>query len=314
MINVLVTTTSFQDTPGKHHALLEAQGWTLKSLRGPLIEKKLLPIIDKYDAVICGDDEYTNAVLTKGKKGKLKAVSKYGVGLDKIDLEAAKKLGISVRNCPAVNPPSVSEHVIALLLSFSRNIPIHVQDINNSNWNRITGTEIKGKTFGIICLGAIGQELSPKLHGLGLKVLVFDVNPDTTFINQHKYVEVVDSIERIFAESDIVSLHVPLNKHTKHIINEKVIIETLKKKPIIINTARGELVDSYAIVKGIKQGKVKAYLADVLKEEPLSENEPLLGCENVIITPHVGSRTFESVQRQGVMAVKNLMELVEKWI
>jgi D-3-phosphoglycerate dehydrogenase / 2-oxoglutarate reductase len=314
MINVLVTTTSFQDTPGEHHVLMKAQGWTLKVLRGPLTEKKLLPIIDKYDAVICGDDEYTEAVLEKGKKGKLKAVSKYGVGLDKIDLLAAKKLGISVRNCPAVNPPSVSEHVIALLLSFSRNISTHVHDIKKTTWNRITGTEIKGKTFGIIGLGAIGQELSPKLHGLGLKVLAFDVNPNRIFINEHKYVELADSIEHIFTNSDIISLHVPLNKHTKHIINENVIFKALKKKPIIINTARGELVDSYQIIKGIKQGKVKAYLTDVLKEEPLSENEPLLGCENVIITPHVGSRTFESVQRQGTMAVKNLMELAEKWI
>jgi len=314
MINVLVTTTSFQDTPGEHHVLMEAQGWTLKVLRGPLTEKKLLPIIDKYDAVICGDDEYTEAVLEKGKKGKLKAVSKYGVGLDKIDLLAAKKLGISVRNCPAVNPPSVSEHVIALLLSFSRNISTHVHDIKKTTWNRITGTEIKGKTFGIIGLGAIGQELSPKLHGLGLKVLAFDVNPNRIFINEHKYVELADSIEHIFTNSDIISLHVPLNKHTKHIINENVIFKALKKKPIIINTARGELVDSYQIIKGIKQGKVKAYLTDVLKEEPLSENEPLLGCENVIITPHVGSRTFESVQRQGTLAVKNLMELAEKWI
>jgi D-3-phosphoglycerate dehydrogenase len=293
---------------------MEAQGWTLKVLRGPLTEKKLLPIIDKYDAVICGDDEYTEAVLEKGKKGKLKAVSKYGVGLDKIDLLAAKKLGISVRNCPAVNPPSVSEHVIALLLSFSRNISTHVHDIKKTTWNRITGTEIKGKTFGIIGLGAIGQELSPKLHGLGLKVLAFDVNPNRIFINEHKYVELADSIEHIFTNSDIISLHVPLNKHTKHIINENVIFKALKKKPIIINTARGELVDSYQIIKGIKQGKVKAYLTDVLKEEPLSENEPLLGCENVIITPHVGSRTFESVQRQGTLAVKNLMELAEKWI
>ena len=163
-------------------------------------------------------------------------------------------------------------------------------------------------------MGAIGQELSPKLHGLGLKVLAFDVNPNRIFINEHKYVELADSIEHIFTNSDIISLHVPLNKHTKHIINENVIFKALKKKPIIINTARGELVDSYQIIKGIKQGKVKAYLTDVLKEEPLSENEPLLGCENVIITPHVGSRTFESVQRQGTLAVKNLMELAEKWI
>lgn len=313
MINVLVTTTSFQDTPGMHHDLLERQGWKLKILRGPLPEKILLPIVDQYDAVICGDDDYTEAVLKKGKKGKLKAISKYGVGLDKIDLKAAKKLGITVTNCPAVNPPSVSEHVIALLLSFARNIPIHAQNFNNSKWERMTGIEIMGKTAGIIGLGAIGRELCPKLHGLGLKVIAFDLNPDKAFTDKHKYLEVVDALENIFKESDIITLHTPLNDNTKHIISREVISKTLKKKPIIINTARGELVDSHAIVDGIKEGKIKGYLADVLKEEPLSKNEPLLACENVIITPHVGSRTFESVQRQGTMAVNNLIELVEKW-
>jgi len=313
MINVLITTTSFQDTPGKHLALLEKQGWILNSLRGPLAEKSLLAIIDKYDAVICGDDEYTEAVLKKGKQGKLKTISKYGVGLDKVDLVAAKDLDITVTNCPAVNPPSVSEHVIALLLSYARNIPTHVQDIENSKWNRITGHEIKGKTIGLIGLGAIGQELSPKLHGLGLKIIAFDINPNSKFLDRHKYIELVDDLERIFTESNFISLHVPLNKHTKHIINHGVINEQLKTKPISINTARGELVDNKAIIKGIKEGKIEAYLADVLKEEPLSLNEPFLGCKNVIITPHVGSRTFESVQRQGVMAVKNLIDQVQKW-
>lgn len=313
MINVLVTTTSFQETPGMHHDLLEGQGWKLKKLRGPLTEKILLPIIDQYDAVICGDDDYTEAVIKKGKQGKLKAISKYGVGLDKIDLKAAKKLGITVTNCPAVNPPSVSEHVIALLLSFARNIPIHAQNFNNSKWERMTGIEIMGKTVGIIGLGAIGQELCPKLYGLGLKVIAFDLNADKSFTDKHNYLEVVDTLETIFTKSEIITLHIPLNDQTKHIISREVIFKKLKKKPVIINTARGELVDSHAIVDGIKNGKIKGYLADVLKEEPLSKNEPLLDSEHVIITPHVGSRTFESVQRQGTMAVNNLIELVEKW-
>ena len=313
MINVLVTTTSFQDTPGMHHDLLEGQGWKLKTLRGPLTEKILLPIIDQYDDVICGDDDYTEAVIKKGKQGKLKAISKYGGGLDKIDLKAAKKLGITVTNCPAVNPPSVSEHVIALLLSFARNIPIHAQNFNNSKWERMTGIEIMGKTVGIIGLGAIGQELCPKLYGLGLKVIAFDLNADKSFTDKHNYLEVVDTLETIFTKSEIITLHIPLNDQTKHIISREVIFKKLKKKPVIINTARGELVDSHAIVDGIKNGKIKGYLADVLKEEPLSKNEPLLDSEHVIITPHVGSRTFESVQRQGTMAVNNLIELVEKW-
>ena len=121
-MKVLVTTTSFQDTPGRHQQLLNEQNYTLDYLRGPVKEEELVPIIQNYDAVLCGDDEYTRKVLEKGKSGKLKYISKYGVGLDKIDLTAAKELNIPVKNCPGVNQISVAEHVLALLLSFENEI------------------------------------------------------------------------------------------------------------------------------------------------------------------------------------------------
>ena len=124
-MKVLLTTTSFQDTLGKHQDLLYSQGFEIDTLRGPILEEALLPIIQNYDAVICGDDEYTEAVIKKGVTGKLKYLCKYGVGLDRIDLEAAKKYNVAVTNCPAVNQTSVSEHVLALLLTFERNI--HLQ-------------------------------------------------------------------------------------------------------------------------------------------------------------------------------------------
>ena len=108
-LKVLVTTTSFQDTPGKHHDLLAEQNWDLSFLRGPLKEEEIIAVIDQFDAVICGDDEYTQKVLEKGVNGKLKILSKYGVGLDKIDLEAAKKFGVKVTNCPGINQNSVAD-------------------------------------------------------------------------------------------------------------------------------------------------------------------------------------------------------------
>jgi len=141
-MKVLLTTTSFQDTPGKHHDLLRQTGWDIIKMRGPLKEKIILKVIDKVDAVICGDDEYTYKVIKKGKQAKLKCISKYGVGLDSIDLEAAKKLNIPITNCPGVNQNAVSEHVFGLLLSFFRNIPSQFQTTQGNKWSRLIGSEI----------------------------------------------------------------------------------------------------------------------------------------------------------------------------
>ncbi|GAL65304.1 D-3-phosphoglycerate dehydrogenase [Jejuia pallidilutea] len=159
-MKVLLTTTSFQDTPGVHQDLLYSQGFKVDTLRGPILEEELLPIIQNYDAVICGDDEYTEAVIKKGVEGNLKFISKYGVGLDRIDLEAAKKYNVPVTNCPAVNQVSVSEHVLALLFTFERNIHLQYNSVQSGSWKRWIGHEIEGKTIGIIGLGAVGKELA----------------------------------------------------------------------------------------------------------------------------------------------------------
>ncbi|HMC01346.1 MAG TPA: NAD(P)-dependent oxidoreductase, partial [Flavobacteriaceae bacterium] len=174
-MKILITTTSFQDTPGKHQDLLYKQGFEIDTLRGPILEAELLPIIQNYDAVICGDDEYTEKVIKKGTEGNLKYISKYGVGLDRIDLKAAKKYGVPVTNCPAVNQVSVSEHVLALLLSFERNIHLQYNSVQKRSWKRLVGNEIHGQTIGIIGLGSVGKELAKKASALGLDVLGFDL-------------------------------------------------------------------------------------------------------------------------------------------
>lgn len=309
-MKILLTSTSFQDTPGKHQDLLKAQGFFIDTLRGPIFESELLPIIQKYDAVICGDDDYTRRVLTHGKKGNLKYISKYGVGLDKIDLVAAKELDIPVANCPGVNQVSVAEHVLALLLCFERNIHIQYQTVQNGSWKRITGNEIFGKTIGIIGLGAIGKELAKRSQALGLNVLCYDIFRDDHFLNNYKEVQFVDTIKEIYTNADIISLHLPHNEHTEHIINSDVIFNQLKKSPIIINTSRGKLIEVDAVINGLESNKIRGYLTDVLTVEPVTLDEKLRGIENVIITPHIGSRTNQSVQRQGLMAVNNLINMI----
>lgn len=306
-MKILLTTTSFQDTPGKHHDLLNAQNWDIDYLRGPVEESVLLPIIHKYDGIICGDDEYTRDVIKAGKQGKLKILSKYGVGLDRIDLDAAKEFGIAVTNVPGINQVSVSEHVLALLFTFSKNIHFQYNSVQEGSWKRGIGSEIQGKTLGIIGLGAVGKELGKKAGALGMKVLAYDIFKDQDFLDKYSEINFTTDIDDIYSNCDVISLHLPHTKQTDKLINDIVINTKLKKQPIIINTARGKLIDPAAVISGIKNKLIKGYLCDVLETEPILENEVLLGIENIIITPHVGSRTFENVQNQGVKSIENLI-------
>lgn len=309
-MKILLTTTSFQDTPGKHHDLLNSQNWDIDYLRGPVEESVLLPIIHKYDGVICGDDEYTREVIKAGKEGKLKVLSKYGVGLDRIDLEAAKEFGIGVTNVPGINQVSVSEHVLALLFTFSKNIHLQYNSVQAGSWKREIGSEIQGKTLGIIGLGAVGKELGKKAGALGMKVMAYDIFKDQEFLDKYSEINFTKDIDDIYSKCDVISLHLPHTKQTDKLINDIVITTKLKKQPIIINTARGKLIDPVAVISGIKNKLIKGYLCDVLETEPILENEILLGIENIIITPHVGSRTYENVQNQGLKSILNLINLL----
>jgi D-3-phosphoglycerate dehydrogenase len=310
-MKILLTTTSFQDTPGKHHNLLNSQNWDIDYLRGPVEESVLLPIIHKYDGVICGDDEYTREVIKAGKEGKLKVLSKYGVGLDRIDLEAAKEFGVGVTNVPGINQVSVSEHVIALLFTFSKNIHLQYNSVQAGSWKRGIGSEIQGKTLGIIGLGAVGKELGKKAGALGMKVIAYDIFKDQEFLDKYSDINFTTDINDIYSKCDVISLHLPHTKQTDKLINNIVINKKLKKQPIIINTSRGRLIDPMAIISGLKNNLIKGYLCDVLEDEPILEDEILLGLENIIITPHVGSRTYENVEKQGLKSIQNLIEKIK---
>jgi len=305
-MRILLTSTSFQDTPGKHHDHLNRRGFEIDYLRGPVSEDVLFPIIQKYDGVICGDDHYSKKVLIKGNEGRLKVISKYGIGLDKIDLKTAKELGIKVARCYDVNHITVAEHVFALILSFYKNLHIEIQHTKAGNWIRLIGHEIYGKTIGIIGCGRIGKEVALRAKVFGLNVLIFEINPDIKFMEANKFI-LTQTIDELLIKSEIVSLNVPLNEKTKGLINNKRINSTIQKGTLIVNTARGALVDENAIINGIKSEKLIGYVTDVLENEPIVKNHPFTEFENILVTPHIGSRTFQSVERQGIMAIDNLL-------
>ena len=256
-MKILLTTTSFQDTPGKHHDLLNSQNWDIDYLRGPVDESVLLPIIHKYDGVICGDDEYTREVIKAGKEGNLKVLSKYGVGLDRIDLEAAKEFDVKVTNVPGVNQVSVAEHVLSLLFSFQKNIHLQYNSVQNKSWKRLIGNEIEGSTIGIIGLGFVGKELAKKSLALGMIVYCFDLYKDEDFLSQFNDIVFTENINDIYENSDVISLHIPHTSKTDKLINKEVLFTKMKKNPIIINTSRGKLIDTDSLIDAIEKDQIK---------------------------------------------------------
>ncbi len=308
---LLLTSTSFQDSDGKHKDELLKLDLDVTYMRGPIGEEGLLDVISNYDALICGDDEITAKVLEKGASNKLKVISKYGSGLDKIDLFAANKLGIKVTNCPAVNMFSVSEHVFSLLLAFSKNICQTNNNLRNGIWKRPINMELFGKNIGILGLGNIGKEVAIRSKAFGLNVLAYDVHIDQDFCHKNEIIVSKDK-EFLFKNSDIISIHLPLFPDTLNLIDRNS-INLLKDGVIIINTARAKIVNRDDLIEALGTGKIGGYLADVFDVEPMVFPEKLLNYENVLLTPHIASRTKENIVQQALASINNLKKMMYEY-
>jgi D-3-phosphoglycerate dehydrogenase len=307
-MKILLSTTSFQDTPGPHHALLEDQDYEIGRERGPLTETRMLELAGDFDALLCGDDAITRAVLAKSLP-RLKVVAKYGTGLDKIDLAAATDLRIPVTFCPGVNQTTVAEHTFALLLALCRHLVDEANFTRAGHWKRITGHELHGKTLGIVGMGRIGREVALRARAFGMNVTAFGHHWDEDFA-RHQQVRRADSLDEMFRTSDIVTLHTKLTDQTRHLVDRRL-LRLAKPGMLLVNCARGELVHTGALLDTLDSGHLGGYAADVMDEEPPATDHPLLRAPRTIITPHIGSRTHENVVRQATMAVQNMINVLE---
>jgi D-3-phosphoglycerate dehydrogenase len=303
MTRVLLTTTSFQDTPGVHHDMLAKAGFEIVRERGPLPESKMLELAGQFDAFICGDDAITRAVLEKSRP-RLKVISKYGIGLDKIDVKSCTEFKIPVLFTPGVNHTTVAEHTFLLLLALEKNLLFHTDSTRSGGWKRKTGHELLAKTIGIVGVGRIGKEVAIRANAFGMQPLGYDLYWDDKFAAQHN-LQRAANLDEIFAKSDYISLHTNLTPETRDMISAKSFAK-MKKGVLILNCARGEIVHTADMVAALQSGQVGGYGTDVLDVEPPPPDHPLLKLPNVVVTPHVGSRTYESVVRQASCAVENL--------
>lgn len=304
---ILITTTSFQDTPGRHHDLLVPDEFEIERARGPLPEAEILKLAGTHDAIICGDDAFTRSVLQKALP-RLKVLSKYGIGVDKIDLLAATDLKIPVTYCPGVNHVTVAEHTFGLLLSLTRLIPVQDAQVKRGEWKRATGRELAGKTMGILGLGRIGKEVAKRAAAFEMKVCAFDVYWDEAFAKQWN-IERKPAGEDVLRAADVISLHMNLTDENKEFINAARLGQ-MKRGAYLLNCSRGGLIHEGDVAAALKSGQLGGYGADVVEPEPILKTNPLLAAPNVVLTPHVGSRTYESVERQALMAVENMIRVL----
>lgn len=312
-MRILLTTTSYQDTPGLHHDRLAASGFDVVRARGPLTEAEMLKLISDnggFDGLLNGDDAITARVIDAALAAPtpLKVIAKYGIGLDSIDVDHATAKQVPVLFTPGVNHTTVAEHAFGLMIAMSKHFWPHLRSVKDGGWKRITGHELAGKTIAVLGMGRIGKEVVKRAIAFGMDPIGFDVYWDEAFADHHG-IKRYEACEHTFVEADIVSLHLPLTAETRHLIRADSIAE-MKDGAMIVNTARGGLVHEGDVAAACRSGKLAGYAADVLDHEPPAPGHPFNDIDNIIITPHVGSRTTESVGRQAMRATDNLVNFL----
>jgi len=300
---VVVLARSFGRASSEPLEILKKAGLSVafKSDPEPENESVVAELIGDAEAVIVGVDRIGEKVLSSCPH--LKVISKHGIGVDNIDLEAAKKRGIVVANAPGTNSESVADMAFLFILSCARHLKLVLEQIQNKKWSSpLLGSELEGKILGIVGLGRIGKGVARRALGFGMKVIYFD-----PFVEEESFTRV--NLEELFQIADFITLHLPLSSQTRHLVNEKL-LSLMKKEAFLINTARGELVDEEALYRFLKEGRIAGAGLDVLSFEPPFES-PLLTLPNVLVTPHVAAHTKEANMKMGRIAAWNVVHVLE---
>jgi D-3-phosphoglycerate dehydrogenase len=267
-------------------------------------EDELLVALKGVEAVIAGSEPYSPKVLAANPQ--MRVIARSGVGYDAVDLEAATKTGAAVCIAPGTNQGSVAEHAFALILAFTRHIPARHGALASGKWNRLMSVPLRGKTLGLAGLGRIGKAVATRAAAFEMKVIAYDPVCDEGFCKMHGITLV--SFEQLLAESDFLSLHLPLMPSTKHVINRNTIAK-MKPGAVLVNTSRGGLVCEADLVVALKEGKLAGAALDVFEEEPTPADNPLRFLPNVVLTPHaagVDVKSLEDMARSAAEAIASL--------
>ncbi|MEM2908318.1 MAG: hydroxyacid dehydrogenase [Candidatus Hadarchaeales archaeon] len=270
---------------------------------------QLLREVTDYDVlVVRSATKVTREVIEAGRN--LKLIARAGAGLDNIDVEAAAARGIKVINSPESVTAAVAELTIGLMLSLARRIPHADRSMKLGRWEKseLIGTELRGKTLGIVGTGRIGRAVGYKAKAFLMHLLAYDIVTNEEFRERTgcRYVD----LQTLLRESDFVTIHVALTPQTRHMIGRRE-LSLMKPTAFLINTSRGEIIDETALVEALREGKIAGAALDVYEQEPPTDS-PLLKLENVILTPHIGASTIEAQRDAGILIAKKIREALSR--
>lgn len=308
-MKVLVTSRSFGQAGEEALLILKDAGIEVTRLVDNYTDEKFAECISDYDALIIGSHKFPAELMEHCKH--LQIIAKHGAGLDNIDLEAAKRLGIMVTNVPAANANAVADLTVAHMLNLCRGVSVSAQQVQEGKWKIYMGCDMYAKTLGLIGFGNIARNVARRARGFSMKIIAYDPYIQEVPEEFRDYVELA-SLDEVTKKSDFVSVHVPLTKETYGMFDRNR-IAAMKHGAFLINTSRGGIVNEAALFEACKCGKLGGAALDVVEREPICADNPLLTLKNVIITPHIGMYSVEAVNAISVICSQNVAnKLCEK--
>lgn len=287
-------------------ALENAVGEVIYNNSGkPLDSHTLASLLPRVDGYIAGLDQIDHYALML--TSRLKVIARYGVGVDAVDLQAARQKGIIVTNTPGANSRSVAELTVGLMLSLARSIPSAASATRSGGWPRLSGISLQGKVIGLLGFGAIGRTVASLLSGFETTVLAYD--PIVTPEQASELGAALTTLEEIIRQADIVSLHCPLTADTRHLVNAGF-LGAMKPGAYLINTARGALVDEPALLAALESGSLGGAALDVFSTQPPEVDNPLLRHPRLVATPHMGAHTDGATNAMGWMALNDCLAVL----
>lgn len=270
-----------------------------------LEEQELLKYAGQFDGAICGDDRYSARVL-EACAPRLKVISKWGTGIDSIDASACMNLGIRLERTLNAFTPAVADSVLGYMLAFARRQPWMSEEMKKGNWRKIPGRSLGECTLGVIGVGNIGKAVIHRAHAFGMRIFGNDIiKIDQDFLDEYDVSMV--SLETLMRESDFISVNCDLNPTSLHLINETS-LGYLQPGAVLINTARGPIVDETALVVALQSGKFAGAAMDVFELEPLPPNSPLRKMDNVMLAPHNSNSSPTAWERVHLNTIRNLLQ------
>ncbi len=304
---VLVSAPYMLPVIERFRSSLQSLGITLllAQVRERLEEHELLPLVGGIDGVICGDDRFTARVL-QAAAPRLRVISKWGTGIDSIDLEAAWRFGVRVRNTPGAFTDPVADSVLGYVLAFARRIPWASASIRDGQWTKLPSVALNETTLGVVGVGRIGSAVARRARAFGIRILGNDIVPIQPPLIRETGLTPVP-LDELLTQADFVTLNCDLNPTSRHLIGSAQLAK-MRPTAVLINTARGSIVDEEALIRALTEKRIGGAALDVFEVEPLQADSPLRNMDNVLLAAHNSNSSAGAWERVHQNTVRNLLD------